>query len=149
MEITPKPLAFEDITETEYFICNTQGKLFLLAGEMGFDEDSFIKAYMESDFCRREMDALYSVFQMADPEDIMDYVLKEIHPEKNSRTYGPDRINWTGYMYRYLKLRLGISSAGIYRVIPLKDMLVYYVGMHTQDDEYFLDVIKDKCRGVR
>lgn len=81
---------------------------------------------------------------MADPEDVMDETLRFITPKKNAQHYDSNAINWIGYMYRYLHLRLAIPSAVIYDILPLKDMLVSYVGMHTQDDEYFVDVIKDK-----
>ena len=130
--------------EVGYDICETQEKIFSLAMDMGFDDENFISKYMNSQFCNREMDALYSWFQMADPEDSMDYILKEIEPQKNYRHHDEYAIQWTGWMYRYLHLRLKVSSREIYAILPLKDMLVYYIGMHTQDDEYFVDVIKEK-----
>lgn len=142
--MTLRPIPFDKLYDYHYFNCENQEKLFELSQNMGFDDDDFIQKYMESDFCKRELDQLYSYFQMAEPEDIMDYALKEIKPKRNIRHYNRNAIKWTGYMYRYLHLRLAVNSAVIYRTLPLKDMLVYYVGMHTQSDEYFIDIIKDK-----
>lgn len=140
----PKPIPFEHISENEYFICENQGDLFNLAQKMGFDDDDFIKEYMNSVFCQREMDAPYSVFQMGEPEDVMDYTLKEITPRKNLQHYNTNAIQWIGYMYRYMHIRTGIDSSVLYEKLPLKDMLAYYIGMHTQDDEYFLDILKEQ-----
>jgi hypothetical protein len=145
-----EPKSFEVWSGVDTFICETQGLIFTLAIDMGFDDDDFVEKYMNSRFCNVEMDALYSYFQMAEPEDSMDYVLKEVQPTKNSKHYDGDAMYWVGYMYRYIHLRLGISSDTIYRSLPLKDMLIFYVGMHTQDEEFFLDVIQEegimKCK---
>lgn len=146
MQIRTMPKKPAEISESDYFICENQGDLFQLAESMEFDEDDFIRQYMNSRFCNKEMDTPYSYFQMADPEDAMDYILKEIKPEHNNRHYDRNKIYWIGYMYRYLHIRFGINSSVIYQILPLKDMLVYYIGMHTQDDEYFIDIIKDKFK---
>jgi hypothetical protein len=142
MNIKAKP--FDELIGCDYFICETQGLIFSLAIKMGFDDDDFIQKYMNSRFCTVEMDAPYDYFQMAEPEDSMDYILKEIKPEQNTQHYDEDAIKWIGYMYRYMHIRLGTGSDTLYRLLPLKDMLVYYVGMHTQDDEYFLDVMQER-----
>lgn len=142
--MTLQPIPFKEFYDFHYFICENQEKLFELAQNMNFDDDDFIKKYMNSDICKKALDQLYSPLQMAEPEDIMDYILEQITPKKNNQHYDTDAIKWTGYMYRYLHLRLAIPSTIIYKTLPLKDMLVYYVGMHTQDYEYFIDVIKSK-----
>lgn len=142
----PNPTPFEKFNNVQYYICEIQGRLFKLAQTMDFDDDDFIQKFMHSDFCKRALDQLYSPYQMADPEDVMDETLRFITPKKNAQHYDSNTIDWIGYMYRYLHLRLAIPSAVIYDTLPLKDMLVSYVGMHTQDDEYFVDVIKDKFK---
>lgn len=139
-----EPTPSEKFSEVQYYICETQGLLFKLAQTMDFDDDDFIQKFMHSDLCKRALDQLYSPWQMADPEDMMDETLRFITPKKNTQHYDSNAVNWIGYMYRYLHLRLAIPSAVIYDILPLQDMLVSYVGMHTQDDEYFVDVIKDK-----
>jgi hypothetical protein len=126
-----------------YQICDTQSEIFELAGDIGFDDDDFIKKYMTSDFCHREMDAMHSWFHLADAQDAMDYILKEITPKKNSLHYDPDAIKWIGWMYKYLQLRFEIPSKELYQRLPLKDMLNYYEGMHTQDEEFFVNVLNE------
>ena len=99
---------------------------------------------MNSEFCEREMDALYSFFHMSDTAYTMNVLLDEIHPKKNTRHYNPDTIEWIGWMYKYLQLRFEISSKEIYAILPFKTMLGYYAGMHTQDPEYFVEHIQTK-----
>ena len=65
----------------------------------------------------------------------------EIKPKKNNLHYDPDAIEWIGWMYKYLQLRFEISSREIYTRLPLKIMLGYYPGMHTQAEEFFVDVL--------
>lgn len=129
---------------TEYDICDTQELIFKLAIDMGFDDEDFASKYMVSKFCNKEMDALYSFFQMAEPEYCMDYILEEIHPQKNDKHYATSVIEWIGWMYRYLHIELNIPSKEIYAMLPMEKMLAYYPGMHTQDEDFFVDVVKDK-----
>lgn len=129
---------------TKYDMCDTQELIFKLAMEMDLDDEDFIDKYMTSKFCNQNMDALYSFFQTAEPEYCMDYILDEIHPKKSTRHYDPSAIEWIGWMYRYLHLELNIPSREIYAMLPLKTMIMYYPGMHTQDEDYFVDVIREK-----
>lgn len=125
-------------------ICKTQQNIFLLAMDKNFDDEDFARKYMNSEFCSREMDALYSFFHMTNTAYIMSVLLDEIHPEKNNLHYDYNAIEWIGWMYKYLQLRLEIPSKEIYAVLPLKTMLGYYPGMHTQDEEYFVNIIKEQ-----
>lgn len=127
-----------------YEICLTQSRLFMYAVETDFDDDDFVKKYMNSDFCHRHMDALYSHFQLMNPEFIMSYLLDEITLKKNIEHYNVDAIEWIGWMYKYLQLRFEMPSKEIYAMLPLKIMLGYYGGMRTQDAEYFVDIVKEK-----
>ena len=131
---------------TDYFICENQELLFANAQKLNFDDNEFVEKYMNSRLCNKEMDTPYSYFHYSEPEDIMDYLLKEIQVKTNTKHYDANAMRWVGYMYRYIYLKTKIPSSVIYAKLPLKDMLVYYVGMHTQDNDYFLDVIKDKLR---
>lgn len=127
-----------------YDICKTQQNVFSLAMDMNFDDEDFAKNYMNSEFCQREMDAIYSFFHMTDPNYFMAELLDEIHPKKDNMHYDHNAIEWIGWMYKYLQLRFEIPSKEIYAVLPLQKMLNYYPGMHTQDPEYFIDVVKEK-----
>lgn len=127
-------------------ICKTQQNIFILAMDMEFDDEDFAEKYMNSEFCSREMDALYSFFHMTDPKYTMGVILEEIHPKKNNLHYDFNAIEWIGWIYKYLQLRFEIPSKEIYKTLPLKTMLGYYTGMHTQDAEYFVDVIRENLR---
>lgn len=140
------PIPFEKIDECYYYMCCIQARLFKLAQNMDFDDDNFVKKYMNSNICNKAIDSLYSPLQMAEPEDIMDYFLEKENPKKNTQHYDTNAVKWTGFMYRYLQLRLGIPSSVIHKYRPLSHMLVYYTGMHTQDDEYVVDVIKEQLQ---
>ena len=114
--------------------------------EMEFDDEDFINQYMNSEFCNQKMDALYSFFQTAEPEYCMDYILDEISPKKNTKHYDQSAIEWIGWTYRYLRLELDMPSKDIYAILPFKKMLMYYPGMHTQDEDFFVDVIREKLK---
>ena len=130
-------------------ICDTQQEIFMLAFDMGFDNEDFISKYMNSDFCKRHMDTSYSFYQTADPGYCMEYILDEIHPKKNDKHYAPSAIEWIGWTYRYLQIELNMTSKEIYTMLPLKTMLAYYPGMHTQDEDFFVDVIRDKLKNSK
>ncbi len=127
-----------------YDICKSNQRLFALAIDKDFDDEEFAEKYMNSEFCEREMDALYSFFHMSDTAYTMSVLLDEIHPKKNTRHYNPDTIEWIGWMYKYLQLRFETPSKEIYAILPFKTMLGYYAGMHTQDPEYFVEHIQTK-----
>lgn len=127
-----------------YQICMTQSKLFAYAIEQNYDDADFIKKYMNSDFCNKKMDALWSRFQLMNAAYNMSYLLDEINPAKNDMHYDPETISWIGWMYRYAQLRLEIPSRNIYKMLPLSDMLVYYKMTRTEDAEYFIEQIQTK-----
>lgn len=127
-----------------YEICNTQSRLFLYAIQKDYDDNDFIKKYMESKFCNQKMDALYSRFQLMNAAYIMSYLFDEITPKKSNLHYDEDAIEWIGWMYRYIQLRLEVPSKEIYKTLPLNDMLCYYKGMRTEDAEYFIEHIQAK-----
>lgn len=127
-----------------YDICITQENLFKYAVEKGYDIEDFITKYMQSDFCKRHMDALYSWLQTEFETMVMSYLLDEITPEKTDQQQDKNAFGWIGWMYRYLQLRLEISSKKIIEMLPLKDMLAYYKDMHTKEAEYFLTTVLDR-----
>ena len=129
-----------------YEICKTQSKLFLYAIRHNYDDNDFIKKYMESQFCNHKMDALYSRFQLMNAAYIMSYLLDEISPEASKKHYDEDAIEWTGWMYRYTQLRLEVPSKQIYETLPLNHMLIYYRGMGGEDTEYFIERMQTKFK---
>lgn len=62
----------------EYEICNTQGNLYEFIAKKGFDIERFSGLYLQSDFCRRAFDTIYSRFQLADELECMDFIVPEL-----------------------------------------------------------------------
>lgn len=60
------------------YICKTQANIYLYTNKNGYDMQIFSKEYLASDFCNTEMDAEYSVYQMADVEECMYFINEEI-----------------------------------------------------------------------
>ena len=101
------------LTRMQEIICQTQGNIFHCANELGYDMDIFVPKYMNSTFCKRQMDSVYSYFQMADAEDCLDYITKEIDVPKTKRIkYAPNPMDWIGYTYRQLAFVLEKTSKG-------------------------------------
>lgn len=125
-------------------ICETQGDIFKTACLMKLDMDEFVPAYMKSHFCEKNMDVIWSVFQFADAEECLDFIIPEITPPiLDSVKYKPSVLDWIGYVYRQLYFSLGITSREIYEKVSFKDMLVYYPGLHTVDEDMAIDIIKE------
>ncbi len=134
------------LTKMQRIICETQGKIFRCANEQGFDMEKFVPQYMQSRFCERSMDTPYSPFQMADPEECLDFILPEINISKLPKPkYRADVLDWIGYMYRYLYFALNKSSREIGDKVSFLSMLTYYPGFHTIDEDMAVEIInKDK-----
>lgn len=122
-------------------ICQTQAQIFRSAAEKGFDEKDFSKKYMHSQFCLREMDALWSYFHLANPEAGLYEFLDEKRPKQHKKDGDIYAMEWIGWMYRYMQLRFEIPSNKIYRQLPYDTMVHYYVAMHNEDEEYIIDSI--------
>lgn len=107
----------------------TQGEIYQLAYEMGYDMEDFSDKYLKSDFCRLEMDSVYSKFQMEFGDACMDEVMAEFR-DKNITVkkrdsdflYSP---TWIGEMYRYLFYSLKKYSAQLAEKIPLSELAIY------------------------
>lgn len=128
----------------EDIICETQGDIFRCANEMKLDMDVFVPAYMNSNFCERNMDAIYSTFQMADAEECLDFILPEVDvPKLDNIKYDSAVLEWIGYTYRHLFFALEKSSKEIIEKVPFSSMLVYYPGLHTVDEDMAIDIINE------
>lgn len=131
-------------------ICETQGDIFRCSSEMKLDMNIFIPNYMKSRFCDKNMDTIYSPFQMADAEECLDFILKEIEaPKLEIPIYNSSVIEWVGYMYRYLYFGLKLTSREIIESVPFISMLSYYPGLHTVDEDMAVEIIySDKLKGT-
>ena len=130
------------LTKIQDIICETQGDIFRCASQWKLDMDIFVPKYMDSQFCLRNMDGIYSYFQMADGEECLDYILKEIDvPTLSKEKYQPQIMEWVGFTYRQLAFVLAKKSSEILDKLPLTAMLMYYPGLHTVDEEMAIDII--------
>ena len=125
-------------------LCDTQGKLFELSGERGYDSESFIKAFMTTDISK-DMDKDFHHVQWAGKEYIMSRMEDE-NPDainNNGLVFDNETLYWTGYIYRYWNIYTGESSKDIYKQAPVKTMQTVYLMYHTMSPELAIDRLKE------
>ena len=125
-------------------LCDTQGKLFELSGERGYDSESFIKAFMTTDISK-DMDKDFHHVQWAGKEYIMSRMEDENSDAINGNgiIFDNETLYWTGYIYRYWNIYTGESSKDIYKQAPAKTMQVVYLMYHTMSPELAIDRLKE------
>lgn len=128
----------------ELALCDTQGKLFELSAQRGYNSEAFIKAYMMSSVAE-DMDLEFHHVQWAGKE----YVLSRLEEESGDKlTTGgtildEDTLYWIGYLYRYWNLYNQESSRSIYKQAPYKTMSVVYLMYHTMSPELAIERLKE------
>ena len=125
-------------------LCDTQGKLFELSGERGYDSETFIKAFMTTDISK-DMDKDFHHVQWAGKEYIMSRMEDE-NPDaidSNGIVFDNETLYWTGYIYRYWNIYTGESSKDIYKQAPVKTMQTVYLMYHTMSPELAIDRLKE------
>ena len=125
-------------------LCDTQGKLFELSGERGYDSEAFIKAFMTTDISK-DMDKDFHHVQWAGKEYIMSR-MEEENPDaidSNGIVFDNETLYWTGYIYRYWNIYTGESSKDIYKQAPAKTMQTVYLMYHTMSPELAIDRLKE------
>lgn len=116
----------------------TQGEIYQLAYEMGYDMEDFSDKYLKSDFCRLEMDSVYSKFQMELGDACMDEVMAEFRDKNIIIKRGSDSWyspTWIGEMYRYLFYSLKKYSAELAEKIPLSELAIYEPELEESETE--------------
>ena len=109
----------------------------------------FIPDFLQSDFCNRELDADYSVFQCSDVEDWLDFLKKEISltPDPLAKKKIPPKVaGWLGFTYRQIQVETKMKSSEIIQKIPLQNMVQAYAGLHTVDEDMAFEIIKNDFR---
>lgn len=128
MKMKKKSFNPSDVYDEDPIIINliakTQEGIYNIAYEMGYDMEAFSDFYLHSDFCKYEMDALYSKFQTEFPEACMDEIQSELEekeiilPKRTKECfYSP---GWIGKMYRYLFFELQMPSNELASEIPFQ-----------------------------
>ena len=125
-------------------LCDTQGKLFELSGERGYDSETFIKAFMTTDISK-DMDKDFHHVQWAGKEYIMSRMEYENSDaiSDNGIVFDNETLYWTGYIYRYWNIYTGESSKDIYKQAPAKTMQTVYLMYHTMSPEVAIDRLKE------
>lgn len=125
-------------------LCDTQGKLFELSGERGYDSETFIKSFMTTDISK-DMDKDFHHVQWAGKEYIMSRMEDENSAaiSNNGVVFDNETLYWTGYIYRYWNIYTGESSKDIYKQAPAKTMQTVYLMYHTMSPELAIDRLKE------
>lgn len=130
-----------------YIISGTQGELFEIMAEF---EDTFlqnVRVFLESKFCNREIDALYSCYQYAPAEDWIEMTQEEglkVDVPLGTKYHSDLMAYWMGYMYRYLRYRSLLSSRELVSYISPEEMQKLYYDYADDPYEYSADCIYKK-----
>lgn len=120
-----------------------QAKLFVLSGELGYDSESYIKAFMNSDIAE-DLDLPFHHMQWAGTHYLMSRMEDEYSDDLvEGECYDTETLYWTGYLYRYWHLYTGESSREIYKQAPAKTMRIVYLMYHTMSPEMAIDRLKE------
>ena len=131
----------------EYMTASTQGHIFQFASESGYDLERFVTEYMKSDFCNREMDSDYSMFQNEVDTACMEVIMKEFKDKgitipHDSKQHYQYCAFYAGFIYRYLQLLSQKPSREVIDMIPFMDMVMNYYLDHYE----YEDAIKMICK---
>lgn len=116
-------------------ICKTQGRIFEKAADYRFDFRNFVEKYMNSEFCEKEMDADFSMYQLEKPDVCIEALDEEIAVNPFSEKVVPDQAYNIGYLYRLGWYITGLKSCELlkrfsvdYMLEITKDALPYEMG---------------------
>ena len=115
---------------TDFYICETQGDIYVYMAKKGYDMNVFSDNYLKSDFCRREFDTEYSRYQDEFPNECADFYMPEIGDNLVHYPFGCcfdlEEAEWIGFAYRQLYLETGIYSSELADIVPFEEMREYY-----------------------
>lgn len=136
------PDAFDEAESIRYRIEETQGEIYQLAFTRGWNLEDFSSKYLRSDFCRLEMDAVYSPYQL----ELVEACMAEIEAEFQrkgiqirKRTESSTAIDvspaWIGRMYRGLFYTMREMSASIAESVPFQTLAQYEPELENEEIE--------------
>lgn len=131
----------------QHSLSEMQAQLFEKSGELGYNSEKFIKAFMNSDIAKG-LDSEFDFMQWAGKEYILERMQEEI-PEaciKDDKVFHPEVLFWAGYTYRQWHFLTGESSKQIYKQANASAMNTNYYGYHTVDVSVAIDWFKEKNR---
>ena len=125
-------------------LCDIQGRLFELFVNSKYDEESLVKAFMNSEIAKN-LDSEYNRMQWAGEE----YLLEELLVTCNNslankrKSISKDVLFWMGYVYRYWHFYTNEDSNKIYKQAPFETMNINYLMFHTMDVEMAIEDLKE------
>lgn len=130
-----------------YEICETQGNIYEYIANHGYDLREFSERYLKSDWTRRQMDTIYSRYQIREPEECLDFILPEIGEVLKSEMYFDGAMAfWIGFIYRALYLATDIPSEKLVQKVPFDSLQRMYIGYYTMDEIMQLEKIIENPR---
>ena len=131
-------------------LADMQGQLFELSKDLGYDSESFIKAFMQSDIAK-DLDSEFNHLQWAGKEYILDRIKEELADKLiiGGEAYDKETLYWTGYLYRSWHFYTGELSKDIYKQAPAKTMRVTYFPYHTLSVELAIDRLKESYKNKK
>ena len=125
-------------------LCDIQGRLFELFVDSKYDEESLVKAFMNSEIAKN-LDSEYNRMQWAGEEYLLDEIVSA-NPDvafSAGEVFSADVIYWIGYLYRYWHFYTGEDSSKIYKQAPLETMKRNYMMFHTMDPTLAIEDLKE------
>ena len=129
-------------------LCDIQGRLFENSSEAGYDSESFIQVFMNSEVAKN-LDSEYNRMQWAGEEYLMEELQSEVPMKRGGNVYPKEILFWIGYVYRCWHYYTGESSRKILRTAPVQTMRRNYTMFHTMDPEMAIDDLKEIDRQKR
>ncbi len=128
----------------ESALSDMQGQLFEMSIAKGFDSETFIKTFMQSDIAR-DLDSDFNFMQWAGKEYIMERILDEFKDKLkiSGELFDRETMYWAGYVYRRWHYYTGESSKEIYKQANAKTMRITYLPYHTMSVEMAIDRLKE------
>ena len=130
-------------------IADTQGEIYDIAYELGYDLEDFSNKYLTSSFCELEMDSVYSYFQYEFGKTCMEeieaeFAKKSITVKKTTNKniyYSPSRI---GKIYRYLFYKTKTMSKDLLNEYPFEVVKDIEIEMENDEMDDILEYIVGK-----
>ena len=124
-------------------LCEMQAELFVQSKEQGYDSESFIKTFMNSDVAK-DLDKPFNHMQWAGAHYLMSRMEEEYANKlEQGPSYDIETLYWAGYLYRYWHIYTGENSHSIFKQAPAKIMQIVYLMYHTMSPEMAIDRLKE------
>lgn len=132
-----------NLDSLQLLLCETQGRLFTLAVERGYDADKFVECFMKSRAAAK-LDATFDRMQWLGEAYILEEVADEFSlvPVAEPPPVNPEALFWAGFIYRFWHFKTGESSAEIYLQADADRVLGCYSGYHTISNDLAVENLK-------